>query len=57
MNRMAKHMVDHLNILSAVGLGICVLQLFGIIFACMLYVKLKKMNVNKESESALIAAK
>jgi len=41
MSKMAEHMKGHLIILSAVGLGICVLQIFGIIFSCQLYFKLK----------------
>lgn len=52
MDRMAQHMKEHLGILSAVGLGICVLQIFGIIFACALYIKLKK--IPRESENALL---
>jgi len=38
---MERHIKEHLGILSVVGLGICVLQIFGIIYACCLYCKLK----------------
>uniref|UniRef100_T1JK25 Tetraspanin n=1 Tax=Strigamia maritima TaxID=126957 RepID=T1JK25_STRMM len=31
----------HLIILGAVGLGVCIIQIFGMIFSCCLYVKLK----------------
>jgi CD151 antigen len=41
LDLMALHMEHHLYILSAVGLGICVLQIFGIVLACKLYFKLK----------------
>ncbi|PNF35076.1 hypothetical protein B7P43_G09478 [Cryptotermes secundus] len=40
-HRLADEIRDHLIILSAVGLGICVLQIFGMIFSCCLYIKLK----------------
>ncbi|PSN33010.1 Tetraspanin-11 [Blattella germanica] len=40
-HRLADEVRDHLIILSAVGLGICVLQIFGMIFSCCLYIKLK----------------
>ncbi|GLV37098.1 Tetraspanin 74F [Carabus blaptoides fortunei] len=36
-------MESHLNILGAVGLGICALQIFGMIFSCCLYVKIKNV--------------
>lgn len=32
---------EHLIILGAVGLGICIVQIFGLILSCCLYVKLK----------------
>lgn len=41
IKKMSQHMKGHLIILSAVGLGICVLQIFGMIFSCQLYFKLK----------------
>jgi hypothetical protein len=40
-HKLADEIRDHLIILSAVGLGICVLQIFGMIFSCCLYIKLK----------------
>ncbi|XP_069675395.1 CD151 antigen-like [Periplaneta americana] len=40
-HRLSTEIRDHLIILSAVGLGICVLQIFGMIFSCCLYIKLK----------------
>ncbi|KDR23711.1 CD151 antigen-like [Zootermopsis nevadensis] len=43
-HRLAGEIRDHLIILSAVGLGICVLQIFGMIFSCCLYIKLKDMS-------------
>lgn len=39
--KLTSTMESHLNILGAVGLGICVLQLFGMMFSCCLYGKLK----------------
>lgn len=35
---------EHLTIISAVGTGICVLQIFGIIFSSCLYIKLKNKD-------------
>lgn len=35
---------DHLNILAAVGSGICVVQIFGMVLACCLYIKLKDVD-------------
>jgi len=35
---------DHLNIVAAVGSGICVVQIFGLILALILYVKLKDVD-------------
>lgn len=35
---------DHLNIIAAVGSGICVVQIFGLILALILYVKLKDVE-------------
>lgn len=34
----------HLNILGAVGSGICVVQIFGLVLACCLYIKLKDVT-------------
>jgi hypothetical protein len=39
-HRLADEIRDHLLILGSVGLGICVLQIFGMIFSCCLYIKL-----------------
>ncbi|KAF4526879.1 hypothetical protein B566_EDAN013790 [Ephemera danica] len=39
--RLATELQDHLNILGAIGLGLCVVQVFGMVFACSLYIKLK----------------
>jgi len=39
-HRLAGEIRDHLLILGSVGLGICVLQIFGMIFSCCLYIKL-----------------
>ena len=33
-----------MNILAAVGSGICVVQIFGMVLACCLYVKLKDVE-------------
>ncbi|KAB0799823.1 hypothetical protein PPYR_07703 [Photinus pyralis] len=41
LTKMADHMRGHLFILCVVGLGICCIQIFGIIFSCQLYFKLK----------------
>lgn len=41
LDKMEEHMKQHLTILSAVGLGICVLQIFGMVYSCQLYFKLK----------------
>ncbi|XP_063907487.1 CD151 antigen-like isoform X2 [Zophobas morio] len=49
LHRMAIHMEDHLFILSAVGLGICVLQIIGIILACKLYFKLKNLDLVEDN--------
>lgn len=38
---LTRSLETHLNILGAVGLGICILQVFGMIFSCCLYVKLR----------------
>lgn len=35
---------DHLNILAAVGSGICVVQIFGLVLSCCLYIKLKDVG-------------
>lgn len=34
-------LVEQLNIICAVGLGICVIQVFGMILSCCLYLKLR----------------
>lgn len=34
-------LMEQLNIISAVGLGICVIQVFGMILSCCLYLKLR----------------
>ena len=34
---------EHLIILGSVGFGICITKVFGIVLACSLYVKLKKL--------------
>jgi hypothetical protein len=34
---------QQLILLGSVGLGICITKLFGIVLACSLYVKLKKL--------------
>ncbi|KAK9721244.1 Tetraspanin family [Popillia japonica] len=44
MQKMEDHLRNHLSILSAVGLGICVIQIFGVVYACMLFVKLKGID-------------
>ncbi|EEB18165.1 CD151 antigen, putative [Pediculus humanus corporis] len=44
LNQLSKEVKSHLVIISSVGLGICVLQIFGVIFSFCLYIKLK----NKE---------
>lgn len=41
MFTLAEEIKEHLTIISAVGTGICVLQIFGIIFSSCLYIKLK----------------
>lgn len=41
MQPFANHIRDHLIILGAVGLGISVIPIFGMIISCCLYVKLK----------------
>jgi len=39
--RLASEMKEHLNILGGVGLGFCVVQIFGLVLACSLYIRLK----------------
>lgn len=39
--RLSTDIQEHLNILGATGLGFCVVQIFGMVFACSLYIKLK----------------
>ncbi|KAK5643230.1 hypothetical protein RI129_007075 [Pyrocoelia pectoralis] len=41
LTKMGDHMRGHLFILCVVGLGICCIQIFGVIFSCQLYFKLK----------------
>lgn len=41
VNALANEIKDHLNILGAVGLGICLVQVFGMFFSCCLYIKLR----------------
>lgn len=47
--RLAKELKSQLIILGAVGLGICVVQVFGMIFSCCLYIKLREY---KDSDDA-----
>lgn len=35
------HIRDHLIILAAVGVGMSVIPIFGFLFSCVLYVKIK----------------
>ncbi|XP_059472202.1 CD151 antigen-like [Neocloeon triangulifer] len=39
--RLANEMSEHLNILGGVGLGFSVVQIFGLVLACSLYIRLK----------------
>ena len=41
--RFTEDVKEHLVIIGSVGLGICVIQVFGIVLSCILYVKLKKL--------------
>lgn len=41
MYQLSSDIKAHLIILGAVGLGISVLQIFGVILSCWLYIKLK----------------
>lgn len=41
--KMADELKHHLILLGAIGLGICVIQVFGMILSCCLYVKLKNV--------------
>lgn len=41
--KMADDLKHHLILLGAIGLGICVIQVFGMILSCCLYVKLKNV--------------
>ncbi|XP_025829460.1 CD151 antigen isoform X2 [Agrilus planipennis] len=43
LTKMAHHMKYHLFVLCAVGLGICVVQIIGIILSCKLYFKLRNV--------------
>lgn len=45
--KFADELRDQLNILAAVGSGICVVQLFGLVLACCLYVKLRNISDNQ----------
>ncbi|KAK6630373.1 hypothetical protein RUM44_005040 [Polyplax serrata] len=45
--RLSDEVKSHLVIISSVGLGICVLQIFGVIFSFCLYIKLKSKEENK----------
>lgn len=42
--RLSEEIQAHLLILGAVGLGICVIQIFGMILSCWLYIKLKDVD-------------
>ncbi|RZF46086.1 hypothetical protein LSTR_LSTR004799 [Laodelphax striatellus] len=42
--RFAGELQEHLIIIGAVGLGICVIQIFGMIISCCLYIKLKDIS-------------
>ncbi|XP_071445563.1 CD151 antigen-like isoform X2 [Hetaerina americana] len=42
--RLAKELKSQLIILGATGLGICVVQVFGMIFSCCLYIKLRELK-------------
>lgn len=43
MYQFSDELREQLILLGSVGLGICITKLFGIILACSLYVKLKKL--------------
>lgn len=34
---------QHLNIIGALGLGLCGIEIFGLIMSCVLYIKLKRI--------------
>lgn len=34
---------EHLNIIGAIGLGLCGIEVFGLIMCCTLYIKLKRI--------------
>ena len=40
---MSEDLQEHLILLGAIGLGICLIQIFGMILSCCLYVKLKNV--------------
>ncbi|XP_046394437.1 CD151 antigen-like [Ischnura elegans] len=42
--RLAKELKSQLIILGATGLGICAVQVFGMIFSCCLYIKLRELK-------------
>lgn len=41
IKRLSDSIREHLNILGAIGLGICLVQIFGLFFSCCLYVRLR----------------
>lgn len=41
IHRFTEELRDHLTIISAVGLGICLIHVIGLILSCCLYIKLK----------------
>jgi len=47
--RLELYLREHLIILGAVGLGICCLQIFGMIFSCCLVLRLKKKDADMDS--------
>ncbi|KAG8225625.1 hypothetical protein J437_LFUL004193 [Ladona fulva] len=46
--RLAKELKAQLIILGAVGLGICLVQVFGMIFSCCLYIKLREYKYSED---------
>lgn len=34
---------EQLNLIGAIGLGVCGIEIFGLIMACALYIKLKRI--------------
>lgn len=47
--RLERYLREHLIILGAVGLGICCLQIFGMIFSCCLVLRLKRKDSEVDS--------